>query len=75
MFVDRVQLVHEPDVGEYALAVRRRLALPHALFEIDARPVLRAFDDLDVAVPAVVSPNAAQQPTMLNTHVSYIAYA
>jgi len=48
----RQQLVHQLDVGEDALAVRRRLALPHALFEIDAGAGLRAFDDLDLAVPA-----------------------
>src|SRR5882672_1915469 len=59
LFRARQKLFHELDIGEYALTVGRRLTLPHTLFEIDAGSVPRTFDDLDLAVPALIAP---QQP-------------
>ena len=62
----RQQLVHQLDIGEDALAVGRGLALQHALFEIDAGPIVKGFDDLDLAVPALITSQQPHVPPHIN---------
>jgi hypothetical protein len=49
------KFVHHPDIREHAVAVGRRLTLPHASFELNARAVPGTLDDFDLPVPPLIT--------------------
>src|SRR5258708_24753530 len=73
------EFVHELDVGEHAFAVWRRLALPHAFFEVHTRSVPGTLDDIDLPIPPLITSqqfHGRQSPQDLSIiiHASNISY-